>query len=186
VRLADLAVASSAFPIYPRHDKALETIRCGFHNKNPRVNRLHLSGCSPHEGPEQLLRLQLDERSRCSVSHSPEASCPLRRCNDQEVSVCVGGCALERAKKVPDLAELGWQTRQGEGPHPRDPGPQACLTAPTARKPAGQTSISGGRAIIFSCKTEASASGGFGIAGLSLACSPASREPCMVPRHLAM
>jgi hypothetical protein len=77
-RLADLAIAHQDFPLYAKHGKALESIRCGLHNEVPHLNRLFSCGRSSHEGLGRLLRIQLDKRSRCSI-----------------------GCQIELAKKLP-------------------------------------------------------------------------------------
>ena len=67
IRLADLAIVREAFHLYATHAKALESIRCGFHNEVPRLNRLFSRGHSSHEGLGKLLQLQLDQRSGGSV-----------------------------------------------------------------------------------------------------------------------
>jgi hypothetical protein len=69
-RFADLAIARPPFPLYAGDAKALENIRCGFHNEIPHLNRLFSCGRSSYEGLGQLLRLQLDKRSRCSVGQA--------------------------------------------------------------------------------------------------------------------
>ena len=66
-RPADLAIVREAFPLNAKHGKALESLRCGFHNEVPRLNRLFSCGRSSREGLGILLRLRLDKRSRCTV-----------------------------------------------------------------------------------------------------------------------
>jgi hypothetical protein len=73
--VADLAITRPPFPLYAGDGKALENIRRGFHNQIPHLNRLFSCGRSCHEGLGQLLRLQLDKRSRCSVGQASNVLC---------------------------------------------------------------------------------------------------------------
>jgi hypothetical protein len=59
--------AHQAFPLYKKHAKALESMRCGFRNKVPRLYRLFSSGRPSHEGLGPFVWLQLDNRAHCSV-----------------------------------------------------------------------------------------------------------------------
>jgi hypothetical protein len=74
-RPADMAIVREAFPLYPRHGKVLESIRCGFHNEVPHLHRLFSCGRSTHEGLGQLLRLQLDKRTGGSVAPASNVFC---------------------------------------------------------------------------------------------------------------
>jgi hypothetical protein len=58
---------ASHFPYRQGHEKAFADIHLGFYYKIPRLDCLRSNGCSSFEKPEQLLRLRLDKRSRCSV-----------------------------------------------------------------------------------------------------------------------